>query len=147
MSALVFASAREGIVPNSLVRCRKQFDADKPSVEAVLRQIDGSVFDEARPEGSGADIMGRLAPVVNYLGVMHDYLMALEKLTSSLEARRRAEADELRRMGETFGALFACADDGGYCWLPECADCALVGKQMNALGVRSARVAHVVEDW
>ena len=48
---------------------------------------------------SHADVMARLAPIVTYLGVMHDYLMGLESLTSSLEKRRREEADELRRMG------------------------------------------------
>ena len=34
---------------------------------------------------------------------MQDYLQGLERMTASLEQRRREEADELQRMGQTFG--------------------------------------------
>ena len=37
---------------------------------------------------------------------MQDYLQGLERMTASLEQRRREEADELQRMGQTFGYVF-----------------------------------------
>mmetsp|Transcript_12765 Transcript_12765/g.21686 ORF Transcript_12765/g.21686 Transcript_12765/m.21686 type:complete len:360 (-) Transcript_12765:33-1112(-) len=123
---------------------RSTFEAEKVKYERVLPRVDPQLY--TNPRVVEGDVMIVLMPIVNYLVAMQDYLQGLERMTASLEQRRREEADELQRMGQTFGSLFACADDGAYCWRKNCQDCETVGKQMQSLGRRSARVSTVVDD-
>ncbi len=125
-------------------RDAKLFEQEKADYGAVLPRLDPAVFERNR--AIDQNVMAMLAPIINYLNVMQEYLTGLATLTSSLEQRRREEAEELRRMGATFGALFACADSGGYCWRESCRECDVVGAQMQSLGLRSARVSQVVDD-
>lgn len=125
-------------------RDNKLFEQEKADYASTLPRMDPAVFDRGR--AIDQNVMAMLAPIINYLNVMQEYLLGLAQLTSSLERRRHEEAEELRRMGATFGALFACAESGGYCWKEKCDECELVGAQMQSLGLRSARVSQVVDD-